>query len=204
MSVRTGAEAGAWFRAQVGKAIFSEHCKGFVRTGLNVVPSTSGTAIECYREAVHKHPTRDPESVPAFVPVFLNTSNVAEHVAFTVGRNAQGKRLVISTDAGPNHTIGLTTLEKLTSWGPIIGWVEDFDGQRIWTPPAPTPPAPKPTTAPLIHTHVVNRMNNDHEINLDEVSAIQLTGRQPYAVAANVLHDKVQAAFHAYLAATQK
>jgi hypothetical protein len=140
VTVRTGAEAGAWFRAQVGKAEFHLMCKAFVRTGLNVTPSTSGTAIECWREAQHKHPTQDPESIPAFVPVFMDTSASAEHVLFTVGRGAAGHRLAVTTDGGPGHTIALVRLADLAhSWGPIIGWTEDLDGQRIWTPPAPRP-----------------------------------------------------------------
>lgn len=140
MTVRTGHEAGLWFRSQVGKAEFHLMCKAFVRTGFNVIPSTSQTAIECWREAQHKHPTQDAESIPAFVPVFLDTSAAAEHVVGTVGRDSAGHRLCVSTDAGPNHTIGLVRLATLAAeWGPIIGWTEDLDGQRIWTPPVVLP-----------------------------------------------------------------
>jgi hypothetical protein len=106
----------------------------------NVVPSTSGTAIECWREAQHKHPTQDAESIPAFVPCFMDTSATAEHVLVTVGRDSSGHRLAVTTDGGPGHTIALVRLADLArAWGPIIGWTEDLDGQRVWTPPVALP-----------------------------------------------------------------
>lgn len=203
MSVRTGAEAGAWFRAQVGKDAFHSMCKAFVRTGLNVEPSRSATAIECWNEARVKHRAVDVESIPAFVPVFMNTSASAEHVVFTLGRNAEGKRLCVSTDAGPNRTIGLVQLGKLAaSWGPVFGWTEDFDGQRIWTPPAPAPAKPTAPAEPLAHVHLMNRWITKRELDLNEISTVQMTGREPYAAAADVLHDKVQAAMREYAATT--
>lgn len=133
MSVRFGQEAARWFGEQVGKSEYHLMCKAFVRTGLNVVPSQSGTAIECFLEAKHKHLIHDPEWIPAFAPVFLDTSNTAEHVAFTVGRNRAGHRMVITTDGGPNNSVALVELVRLRdSWGPILGWTEDFDGQTVY------------------------------------------------------------------------
>lgn len=141
MTVRTGHDAGRAARAWVGRDAYHLMCKAFVRAEVfNVNPSTSGTAIECWNEAEHKHRVTDPEKVPAFVPVFMDTSASAEHVGATVGRDSTGHRLIVSTDAGPNRTIGLVRLADLArSWGPIIGWSEDLDGQRIWTPPPVTP-----------------------------------------------------------------
>jgi hypothetical protein len=141
VTVRTGRDAGAAARAWVGRDAYHLMCKAFVRAEVfNVSPSTSGTAIECWREAQHKHVTQDAEKIPAFVPVFMDTSAAAEHVLATVGRDSAGHRLAVSTDAGPGRTIGLVRLADLSrSWGPILGWSEDFDGQRVWTPPAPLP-----------------------------------------------------------------
>jgi hypothetical protein len=141
VTVRTGHDAGAAARAWIGRDAYHLMCKAFVRGEVfNVVPSTSGTAIECWREAQHKHVTQDPESIPAFVPVFMDTSAAAEHVLVTVGRDTAGHRLAVTTDGGPGHTIALVRLATLAaSWGPILGWSEDFDGQRVWTPPAPLP-----------------------------------------------------------------
>lgn len=139
MTVRTGKDAATWARGQVGKDAFHNMCKAFVRTAFNVEPSMSATAIEAWREARGKHFTKDPEKIPAFVPVFMDTSAPAEHVVITVGRNADGHRLCVSTDAGPGRTIGLVRLDRLAaSWGPILGWSEYLDGQRIWSPPPPS------------------------------------------------------------------
>jgi peptidoglycan hydrolase-like protein with peptidoglycan-binding domain len=111
-------------------------CKAFVRGAVfDVVPSRSGTAIECWNEAQHKHHTQNPEKVPAFVAAFMDTHASAEHVLVTVGRDRQGHRLAVSTDAWSGNRIGLVRLADLVdSWGPLLGWTEDLDGQRIWTP----------------------------------------------------------------------
>lgn len=69
--------------------------------------------------------------------------------------------------------------------------------------PGATVTEPKPTGPPILHTHVVNQMNNEHVIDIDDLSAIQLTGKQPYADAANVLHDAIANEFRKYVAATK-
>lgn len=61
---------------------------------------------------------------------------------------------------------------------------------------------PKTPTSPLAHQHVVNTWNDSREVSLHDVSAVQLTGKQPYAAAANTLHDAIQAAVQAYYKAT--
>ena len=134
MTVRTGLAAGAAAREWIGRAAFHEMCKAFTRGAVfNVEPSTSATAIQAWEQAHHQHPTHDPEAVPAFVPVFLNTHATAEHVCPTVGRDHHGHRLVVTTDGGPGGTIALVRLSDLAaSWGPVIGWTEDLDGQRVW------------------------------------------------------------------------
>lgn len=133
---RTGRAAGAAAREWIGREAYHLRCKQFVRAEVfNVSPSTSGTAIECWNEARHKHHTGDPENVPAFVAAFMDTSASAEHVLATVGRDRQGHRLAVSTDAWTGQRIGLVRLADLVdSWGPLLGWVEDLDGQRIWSP----------------------------------------------------------------------
>jgi hypothetical protein len=133
---RTGRSAWLAAKGWIGKDAFHLMCKQFVREAvLDIEPSRSGTAIECWLQADHKHETQDPERVPAFVPAFMDTSATAEHVLFTGPRDRQGRRLAVSTDAGPGHTIGLIRLATLVDeWGPLLGWTEDFDGQRVWTP----------------------------------------------------------------------
>jgi len=111
-------------------------CKAFVRGPvLDVEPSRSATAIECWREAQHQHHQHDPEKIPAFVSAFMDTSNTAEHVLFTGPRDRAGHRLAVTTDGRPGGIIALVRLSALVdAWGPLLGWTEDFDGQRIWTP----------------------------------------------------------------------
>jgi hypothetical protein len=133
---RTGHDAWAAAKAWVGRDAYHLRCKQFVRDPvLDVSPSRSLTAIECWHEARHQHPQHDPERVPAFVPAFLDTGNPAEHVLFTGPRDRAGHRLAVTTDGAPGDRIALVRLAALVdSWGPLLGWTEDFDGQRVWTP----------------------------------------------------------------------
>jgi peptidoglycan hydrolase-like protein with peptidoglycan-binding domain len=132
---RTGRDAWAAAKSWIGRDAYHLRCKQFVREAvLAVSPSQSTTAIECWHEARHQHHTQDPEKVSAFVPAFMDTSNPAEHVLFTGPRDRAGHRLAVTTDARDGR-IGLVRLADLVhGWGPLLGWTEDFDGQRIWTP----------------------------------------------------------------------
>jgi hypothetical protein len=132
---RTGRDAWTAAKTWVGRDAYHLRCKQFVREAvLDVTPSRSLTAIECWREAQHKHQVHDPEKVPAFVPAFMDTSATAEHVLFTGPRDQHGHRLAITTDAH-NGLIGLVRLAELVeSWGQLFGWTEDFDGQQVWSP----------------------------------------------------------------------
>ena len=135
LAPRRGRDAAMYARTFVGERAYAGMCKAFVRTVFGVVPSKSPTAISCFEQADHQHRTSDPEKVPAFVPVYMNTSNPAEHVAFTLGVQRDGHRLVVSTDAGAGNTIAIVRLDVLAArWGPIIGWAEDMDDQRVWKP----------------------------------------------------------------------
>lgn len=138
LAPRRGVEAARWFRSHNGDAAYHNMCKAFVRTGFLVYPSMSNTAIECYEEARFKHPIRsieDLDDVPRYAPVYFDTSNAAEHVLFSIRRDRQGHRLGITTDARDGR-IGIVRLIDLArTWGPPIAWVEDMDGQRVWTPP---------------------------------------------------------------------
>lgn len=138
MTIRTGKAAWDHGKTFVGKQAYQGLCKAFVREEcFNVDQSRSGTAKEAWAETVHKHPTSNPEAVPAYVWVFMNTSASAEHAVMSGPLNSNGKRLCLSVDAGPNRSIAVVSLASLASrWGPVVGWGEDLDGQRIWTPPA--------------------------------------------------------------------
>lgn len=140
---RTGKAAAQFAKSYVGRAAYSNYCKQFVRTVLDVEPSRSPSAIGCWNIAKFKHRVADPNDVPAYVPVFFDTASRFEHVAFTIGKDAAGKRLCVTTDAS-NGRIGIVRVEDIhRRWGPVIGWTEDFDGVRVCTPPKPVQEPPK-------------------------------------------------------------
>ena len=131
---RIGLEAARWARGWNGDAAFHNMCKAFVRSVFDIEPSQSGTAIECFNETRHPHKLTAAtiDDVPQWVPIWYDTSNPAEHVAFTLRRQRKtGRRLAITTDARSGQ-IGIVTARDLLSWGPVIGWAEDFDGKRVW------------------------------------------------------------------------
>ena len=136
LAPRTGIEATKWARGWNGDAAFHNMCKAFVRSSFAVVPSQSNTAIECWQEArfPHRLTAATIEDVPRAVPVYFNTGNPAEHVVLTLRRERRtGHRLAITTDA-TNGRIGIVRLRDLLNWGPVLGWAEDMDGQRVWVP----------------------------------------------------------------------
>ena len=135
MAPRTGLEAARWARGWRGDAAYHNMCKAFVRSSFAIVPSQSNTAIECYREARFKHPLTAAtiEDTPYAVPVYFDTGNPAEHVVLAIRRDRQGHRLCVTTDANDGR-IGVVRLRDLLRWGPVIGWAEDMDNQRVWTP----------------------------------------------------------------------
>lgn len=133
------------------------------------------------------------------------------HRAISLGdANGDGVFLIRSTDfdtatkryrAG---VVGTGTIDEVAAAMncDYLGWSKTIDGVVIPTA-APVPkPTPKPETAPLAHRHLVNTWNDSREVSLHDVSAVQLTGKQPYAKAANVLHDAIEAAFVVYYKAT--
>lgn len=145
--MRKGKKAAEWMLHRVKSEAFPRMCKQFVRLGLDV-PSKSGSAAACWRQAKHKHSPKDINDTPAFVPAFFDTGPDG-HAVFTLGRDAQGKRLCVSvdvkdTDNDKRREVGVVRLESLKKWGPFQGWTEDFDGIRVWSPKK-SAPAPAPT-----------------------------------------------------------
>lgn len=183
MSLRTGKAAWDHARTFVGKPLYQGLCKAFVREeGFNVDPSQSGTAKECWAEADFRHFETDPEKVPAYVWVFMNTSASAEHAVITGPRNAEGHRLCISVDAGPGRTIALVRLDRLAAmWGPVVGWAEDMDGQRIWTPPVA--PKPQPVEDPRV-VKARNDWREDGQIDTQLLREIRKSGHPSAAAIA--------------------
>jgi hypothetical protein len=68
-------------------------------------------------------------------------SSAADHVALSLG---DGKCL--STDINGVGTISVALIDDISRrWnGHLLGWTEDLNGYRVYSPPAPKP-EPKPT-----------------------------------------------------------
>jgi len=138
---RTGDAAVQWAlgEAKDQSRDWYRQCKMFTRLAFAVPSDGTPSAGAAWDRAKFKHPTSDPNNIPAAVPVFWEMESVADHVAV-----AMGSGLVISTDWPVSHDVGTVGISTLSSaWhGRLLGWTEDIDGVRVWTPPAPEPPDP--------------------------------------------------------------
>lgn len=132
--MRTGKASRAWARDQVNAPVkdFTRLCLQFVRMayGLPVFYSDAGTAWD---RAELRHETQDAGSIPADVPVFWETSSVADHVAYSLGGG-----MCLSTDARRRGRVDVVSIDSITqAWGgKLLGWSEDLNGQRVWREPA--------------------------------------------------------------------
>lgn len=112
-------------------------------------------AIEAFDYGAFKHATDNPYDVPRGVPLFWRKPGGGPgHVAIGVG-NAE----CLSTDITRDGYFDKVRIADIgRAWGmQLVGWTEDLNTVRVWTPPAPLPP---------IETRVI-----DHAIDL-EASAI--------------------------------
>jgi len=104
-------------------------------------------AASAWAGAAHKHPTTDLASIPAGVPVFwTGGAHGYGHVAVKAGGDTVD---VWSTDLErPGHFDRVDGRRIGATWGlRLVGWTEDLNGVRVYTP-APPKPAPKPAPAP--------------------------------------------------------
>jgi hypothetical protein len=151
--MRKGKAAATWALLRIKSEAYPRMCKQFVRSAFDV-PSKSGSARICFNQAKFKHKPADINDTPAFVPAFFDTGEFG-HAVLTLAKDKQGRRLCISvdvkdTDHDSRREVGVVPLESLLKWGPFQGWTEDFDGVRVYDPPAnsPAPSPPKPAPAP--------------------------------------------------------
>lgn len=100
-------------------------------------------AISAWEAAKHKHPETDPRKIPRGVPVFWGGSEHG-HVALSSGFGGK----CFSTDirrAGYFDQVPIAEIEE--KWGlKLLGWTEDLNGVRVWSPPRAREAAPE--TAP--------------------------------------------------------
>lgn len=136
-------------------------CLSYVRTAFDVAGKYA-TATEGWQGAAYKHANdRNP---PRAVPLWFHSSvTSAGHVAISLGDGQ------LWTDGWPTNTKknGQTSIAGLEqSWkATYLGWSEDINGVRIYTPGLVVPPiTPPPVTVPidLLGEEMLLIRNNDN------------------------------------------
>ena len=131
---RTGSQAIAWAKTQTTRPSRSWHnlCLMFVRSCYGVA-AREPNAKKAWETAKHRHATTNAAAIPAGVPVFWRTGTVNWHIAISIG----GGRCY-STDIGGKGKVGLIGITDLSRrWGAtLLGWTEDLNGVRVYSPPA--------------------------------------------------------------------
>ncbi|HEX3828689.1 MAG TPA: hypothetical protein VHV82_15600 [Sporichthyaceae bacterium] len=117
-------------------------CLGFVRTTFGL-PEVQSSAIRAWEAAKYKH--RRDANPPAGVPVFWSGGSSGRgHVAVSLGDG-----WIVSTDFPYTGHIAKGRLADIAAdWGlNYLGWTEDLEGERIYTPATallPTVPGATP------------------------------------------------------------
>ena len=122
---------------------WSGWCLVFVRSCFGVA-ARYPSATSAWQHAEHRHRTTDPDAIPRGVPVFwTGGSQGFGHVALS-----RGDGTCWTTDLiRPGHVDVAPIAEVQRRWGmPLVGWTEDINGVRVWSPPAPKRPKRKPKT----------------------------------------------------------
>lgn len=129
---RTGTRAIAWGRRQITDPVrdFRQLCLMFVRMCF-AVAARFPSAREAWENAQLKHPTTDANSIPAGVPVFWRTGSAFWHVALSIGAG-----WCLSTDVRRPGRVDRVRIDAISSaWNAqLLGWTEDLNGVRIYTP----------------------------------------------------------------------
>lgn len=90
-------------------------------------------AVDGWKSARHKHPTKNPHDIPRGVPVFWSGGrNGYGHAAISVGGGQMW-----STDIMRNGKVDLAPISAVRrQWGlELLGWTEDINGVRLYNPP---------------------------------------------------------------------
>jgi hypothetical protein len=155
---RVGKAAADWGRANSEVAPdglnWFRRCKMFVRLCFAVPSDGTPDAGRAWDQADFRHREGNPMAIPAWVPVFWEQPTVADHVALSIGGG-----LCLSNDFLRGGRVDVCKIDDITrGWGgTLLGWTEDIDGVRVWSPPAPKPepePEPKPTRVQLARVDV--------------------------------------------------
>lgn len=117
------------------------YCLIFVRTAFGV-GSRYASAASAWEHAEHRHPETDPDKIPRGVPVFwTGGSHGYGHIALS-----RGDGTCWTTDLIRPGKVDVAPIAEVhTRWGlTLVGWTEDINGVRVWTPPTPEPARPIP------------------------------------------------------------
>lgn len=141
MTARTSAQSTSAAVAEVIRASrdWTGWCLKFVRIMLGVA-SSYPSAIAAWNGAKFKHTTGTP---PKGVPVFWRIGEFG-HIALS-----DGGGYCYSTDILRRGEVDRVPIAKIASrWGArYLGWTEDLNGVRVYTPPG-KPSSAKPPTKP--------------------------------------------------------
>ena len=138
--MRTGEDAISWGRNQITNPTqsWARLCLKFVRScyGVNALYMDAGTAWD---KATYKHRTSDAGSIPRGVPAFFETPGTADHIVLALG---DGRCL--TNDWSAPGTISVAKIADLErAWNaPLLGWTEDLNGVRVYTPKVVAKPDP--------------------------------------------------------------
>jgi hypothetical protein len=139
----TGTTAKNRALAKIGKSAEANHCLMEVREIFGI-GQKYGSAIAAWNGAQHKHTSRPPSG--AVVPVFFDTSSRYEHVAIALG---DGR---VATINGSKWSLYSSIDAMCRAWGvKYLGYSEDLNGVRVYTPP---PPKPKYTSCTALQKAV--------------------------------------------------
>lgn len=113
-------------------------CLQFTRENF-AVPARYGSAIDAWNAAAYRHPgDRNP---PPHVPVWFRSPSIYDHVCHF----AAGNELISTYNDDVFRFDSIQDVEISFGGGPgsYLGWAEDINGVRVWSPdPTPTPEPP--------------------------------------------------------------
>jgi hypothetical protein len=131
---RYGEDAIAWLDAQNGPN-WKRKCLMGVRMAFGR-PGGTLYAGQAWDRALHKHRVSRGSQVPRGVPVFWETSGVADHIALSLGGG-----WCLSNDIKRSGYYDRALIDNISrAWGAQLqGWTEDLNGARVWNPKASGP-----------------------------------------------------------------
>jgi|GEM_PF-3120777 len=136
--ILTGTLAQASATAKVGSTIVYGMCLRYTRQWFGVA-SKYPTAASAWSHAAHKHPGEMPPS-GAVVPVWFKYTNPAGHVAMRLSDGS-----VVTVNGFKVSRFSSIAAMTWAGFGAYLGWAEDLNGVRVYTPATPASNTTTPT-----------------------------------------------------------